>query len=65
MIEDIKVYLWIICAASLGLFLYQVIGIILGIILFIKLEREKFKVKYKPNNNNGNENLLKDDEAYS
>lgn len=64
MIEEIKKYLWLMCAASLGLVLYQVIGIILGIVLFIKLESEKFEAKYSPNTN-GNETLLKDDEAYS
>ncbi|KAJ8919546.1 hypothetical protein NQ315_002167 [Exocentrus adspersus] len=53
---ELKWFLWLICAVSLGLCLIQVIGIVLGIVLFLKLESG---LEYEPNDPpSGNETLL-------
>ncbi|XP_018564815.1 CD151 antigen-like [Anoplophora glabripennis] len=54
--SQLKWFLWLICAVSLGFCLIQVIGIIFGIVLFLKLESG---LEYEPNDTpSGNETLL-------
>ncbi|ERL85453.1 hypothetical protein D910_02872 [Dendroctonus ponderosae] len=51
----LKVSLWVICAVSLGVSVLQVIGVVFGIKLFLKLEADDRN--YNPSTN-GNESLI-------
>ncbi|KAJ8945501.1 hypothetical protein NQ318_017944 [Aromia moschata] len=52
---EFQTSLWIICAVALGFSMVQVIGILFGIKLLLKLESGEYDSKYSPN---GNETLL-------
>ncbi|XP_050501705.1 CD151 antigen-like [Diabrotica virgifera virgifera] len=58
--EKIKTNFWIIFIAALGISAFHAIGIILGIILFIKVESGKHDGEYSTKNG-GTEALLSDD----
>lgn len=58
-VEKVQANFWIIFIAALGICAFHAIGIILGIILFLKLESGKYDADYSPQNG-GTEALLSD-----
>ncbi|XP_056639066.1 CD151 antigen-like [Diorhabda carinulata] len=56
-VEKIRINFWLIFLAALGICVFHLIGVIIGIVLFIQLESGKYDAEYSPRNG-GTEALL-------